>query len=42
MSIIQNTQSRDPKAIHLKLDELISGIVGARNRFVELEDLSDG
>ncbi|HYW72972.1 MAG TPA: low affinity iron permease family protein [Pyrinomonadaceae bacterium] len=30
MSIIQNTQSRDAKAIHLKLDELISSITGAQ------------
>ena len=39
--LIQNTQNRDAKAMHLKLDELISSIEGARNRFVDLEDLSD-
>jgi low affinity Fe/Cu permease len=27
--------------MHLKLDELISSIEGARNRFVDLEDLTD-
>src|SRR5205814_4473585 len=39
--LIQNTQNRDAKAIHLKLDELIRGLEGARNRLVDLEDLSD-
>ena len=39
--LIQNTQNRDAKAMHLKLDELISSIAGARNRLVDLEDLSD-
>jgi low affinity Fe/Cu permease len=39
--LIQNTQNRDAKAIHLKLDELIRGVRGARNRLVDLEDLSD-
>jgi low affinity Fe/Cu permease len=39
--LIQNTQNRDSKAVHLKLDELISSVHGARNRFVDLEDLSD-
>src|SRR5258708_7579429 len=28
--LIQNTQNRDAKAIHLKLDELIHGVKGAR------------
>jgi low affinity Fe/Cu permease len=39
--LIQNTQNRDAKAVHLKLDELISSVAGARNRLVDLEDLSD-
>ena len=39
--VIQNTQNRDAKAVHLKLDELISSVAGARNRLVDLEDLSD-
>jgi low affinity Fe/Cu permease len=39
--LIQNTQNRDAKAVHLKLDELISSVEGARNRLVELESLSD-
>lgn len=39
--LIQNTQNRDAKAIHLKLDELIKGVGGARTRLVNLENLSD-
>jgi low affinity Fe/Cu permease len=39
--LIQNTQNRDAKAIHLKLDELIRAMKGARNRLVDLEKLSD-
>ena len=39
--LIQNTQNRDPKAVHLKLDELIYGVRGARNSLIDLENLSD-
>jgi low affinity Fe/Cu permease len=39
--LIQNTQNRDAKAMHLKLDELIRALKGARNQLVDLEDLSD-
>jgi low affinity Fe/Cu permease len=39
--LIQNTQNRDAKAMHLKLDELIRALKGARNELVDLEDLSD-
>ena len=39
--LIQNTQNRDSKAVHIKLDELISSVEGARNRLVDLESLSD-
>ena len=39
--LIQNTQNRDAKAVHLKLDELIRAVHGARNKLVDLEELSD-
>jgi low affinity Fe/Cu permease len=39
--LIQNTQNRDAKAMHLKLDELIRAVKGARNQLVDLESLSD-
>lgn len=39
--LIQNTQNRDAKAVHLKLDELIRALKNARNELVDLENLSD-
>jgi low affinity Fe/Cu permease len=39
--LIQNTQNRDSKALHLKLDEIIRALKGARNQLVDLEKLSD-
>jgi low affinity Fe/Cu permease len=39
--LIQNTQNRDAKAIHLKLDELIHGLKGPHTGFVDLEEMSD-
>jgi low affinity Fe/Cu permease len=39
--LIQNTQNRDARAIHLKLDELIRGVQGARNKLINLEELTD-
>jgi low affinity Fe/Cu permease len=39
--LIQNSQNRDSKAFHLKLDELIRGVRGARTILVDLEELSD-
>jgi low affinity Fe/Cu permease len=39
--LIQNTQNRDAKAIHLKLDELIRSVKAARTKLVDLEDMSD-
>ena len=38
--LIQNTQTRDTKTMHLKLDELIRAVEGARNRLVDLEHSS--
>lgn len=39
--LIQNTQNRDTKAIHLKLDELLRAGKNARNSLIEVESLSD-
>ena len=39
--LIQNAQNRDARAIHLKLDELIRGVKGARNALINLQDLTD-
>jgi low affinity Fe/Cu permease len=39
--LIQNTQNRDAKALHLKLDELIRANRRARNGLIELESLSE-
>jgi len=39
--LIQNTQNRDAKALHLKLDELVRANRRARNALIDLEDLSE-
>ena len=39
--LIQNTQNRDARVIHLKLDELIRVKSEARNSLVNLENLPD-
>jgi len=39
--LIQNTQNRDSKVFHLKLDELLRAVKPARTGFVDLENLSD-
>jgi low affinity Fe/Cu permease len=39
--LIQNTQNRDAKAMHLKVDELIYASKAARDSFIDLEDISD-
>jgi len=39
--LIQNTQNRDARAIHLKLDEIIHALKGARNEMIQIENLSD-
>jgi low affinity Fe/Cu permease len=39
--LIQNTQNRDAKAIHLKLDEVIRALRRADNRLIDAEKLSD-
>ena len=36
--VIQNSQNRDSKAIHAKLDELIRAMESARNEFMDAEE----
>jgi len=40
--LIQKSQNKDSKAIHLKLNELLASHDGASNRMVDIEDLSEG
>ena len=39
--LIQNTQNRDARAIHLKLNELIRAMDTAQNQMIDIERLSD-
>jgi low affinity Fe/Cu permease len=39
--LVQNTQNRDARALHLKLDELLRASRNARTGLVNLESLSD-
>lgn len=39
--LLQNTQNRDSRALHLKLDELIRSSAGAREQLINLERLDD-
>jgi low affinity Fe/Cu permease len=39
--LIQNTQNRDARAIHLKLDEIIKSIDKAQNEMIDVEKLPD-
>ena len=39
--LIQTTQNKDSRALHLKLDELIHVISKARNKLIDCEELSD-
>ena len=39
--LIQNTQNRDAKVMHLKLDELIRALKEARNTLIDLEEMSE-
>jgi low affinity Fe/Cu permease len=39
--LVQNTQNRDARALHLKLDELLRSVKAARNNLIDLEHCSD-
>jgi low affinity Fe/Cu permease len=39
--LIQNTQNRDMATLHLKLDELIRVSQSARNKLLDLEDMTE-
>ena len=39
--LIQNTQNRETQALHVKLDELIRAVSGARNALIDLDELTD-
>ena len=39
--LIQRSQNKDSRAVHLKLNELIAVMQGASNRLLNLEDLSE-
>ena len=39
--LIQNTQNRDARAMHLKLDELIRAVDTARDQLIDLEEMED-
>lgn len=39
--VIQNTQNRDSKAQHIKLDELLRKLRGTSHKYVNLEELPD-
>src|SRR4030095_13470817 len=40
--LIQNTQNRDTRAIHLKSDKIIKSIDQAQNEMIDIEHRSDG
>jgi low affinity Fe/Cu permease len=39
--VIQSSQNRDARALHLKLDELLRAVENARTELVDLENQSD-
>jgi low affinity Fe/Cu permease len=39
--LIQRSQNKDSRALHLKLNELVSAMEGASNRLIDVEDLSE-
>ena len=39
--LIQRTQNKDARAIHLKLNEIVAALEGASNRLIDVEDLNE-
>jgi len=39
--LLQNTQNRDSRAMHIKLDELLRAVKGARTELVDLENVTE-
>lgn len=39
--LVQNTQNRDARATHLKLDELIHALRNARDKIIDAEEFTD-
>jgi low affinity Fe/Cu permease len=39
--LVQHTQNRDARALHLKLDEVLRSIDAARNKLINLEHCTD-
>jgi low affinity Fe/Cu permease len=39
--LLQNAQMRDTRALHIKMDELLRAVEGARNEMIDLENLSE-
>jgi low affinity Fe/Cu permease len=39
--LVQHTQNRDARALHLKMDELLRSLDSARNRLIDLENCTD-
>ena len=39
--LIQRSQNKDARAVHLKLNELVAALQGASNRLINVEDLTE-
>ena len=39
--LIQRTQNKDSRAVHLKLNEIVAAMEGASNRLIDVEDLTE-
>ena len=39
--LIQRSQNKDSRAVHLKLNELVAAVHGASNRLIDAEDLTE-